>query len=85
MFYVYILKSNKDGKLYIGYSNNLRKRFREHNLGLVESTKSRMPLRLVYYEAYTLEEDATKREHNLKLRAKALKQLMLRIKASVRA
>ena len=67
MFYVYILKSNKDGKLYIGYSNNLRKRFREHNLGLVESTKSRMPLRLVYYEAYTLEEDATKREHNLKL------------------
>ena len=66
MFYVYILKSDKDGKLYIGYSNNLQKRFKEHNLGLVESTKSRMPLHLIYYEAYTSKEDATKREHNLK-------------------
>jgi len=85
MFYVYILKSDKDGKLYIGYSNNLQKRFKEHNLGLVESTKSRMPLHLIYYEAYTSKEDATKREHNLKLRAKALRQLILRIKASVGA
>jgi len=84
MFYVYILKSNKDNKLYIGYSNNLRKRVKEHNLGLVRATKARIPLHLVYYEAYTSKEDATKREHNLKLRAKALRQLMLRIKASIR-
>ncbi len=85
MFFVYILKSKKDKNLYIGYTNNLRKRLKEHNLGLVESTKTRKPLYLVYYEAYTSQQDATKREHNLKLRAKALRQLKNRIKSSLKA
>ena len=85
MFFVYILKSKKDKNLYIGYTNDLRKRLKEHNLGLVESTKTRKPLYLVYYEAYTSQQDATKREHNLKLRAKALRQLKNRIKSSLKA
>lgn len=71
--------------MYIGYSNDLRKRIKEHNTGLVRATKSRVPFRVVYYEAYAEKEDATKREHNLKLRAKALRQLLLRVKASLRA
>ncbi len=83
MFFVYILKSKKDKNLYIGYTNDLRKRLKEHNLGLVRSTKSRKPFYLVYYEAYAAKEGATKREHNLKLRAKALRQLKNRIKASL--
>lgn len=83
MYFVYILKSKKDDNLYIGYTNNIERRVGEHNSGLVESTKARTPLYLVYYEAYTSQQDATKREHNLKLRAKALRQLKLRIQGSI--
>lgn len=85
MFFVYILKSKKDKKFYIGYTSDLKKRFKEHNLGFVKSTKSRMPLYLVYYEVYASKEDAMKRENNLKLRAKALAQLKKRINFSLKA
>jgi len=65
MFYVYVLKcNNKD--LYIGYSDNLKERVKEHNLGKVTSTGSKRPLTLVYYEAYKDKRDATKREYFLK-------------------
>jgi len=80
MFFVYIIKSKKDNELYLGYTSDLLKRFKKHNLGLVKSTKSRKPWQLVYYEAYASRQDATHREHNLKLRAKALRQLKNRIK-----
>lgn len=83
MFYMYILRSLKDNKLYIGSTNDLKRRFKEHNAGLVTSTKYRKPLKLVYYESYASEDDARHREHNLKLRAKALKQLLIRIKKSI--
>ena len=69
MFFVYILKSKKDKNLYIGYTLDLRKRLKEHNLGIVKSTEPRKPFGLVYYEAYASKQDAVKREHNLKLRA----------------
>ncbi len=85
MFFVYILKSEKDGNLYIGCTSDLRKRFKEHNLGLVESTRLRKSLHLIYYEAYRAKQDAFHREHNLKLRAKALRQLKNRIKLSLEA
>ncbi|MGD0977501.1 MAG: GIY-YIG nuclease family protein [Minisyncoccia bacterium] len=85
MFYTYILRSRKDKKYYFGYTKDLRKRLKEHNLGLVKSTKTRVPFYLVYYEAYASRQDATKREHNLKLRAKALRQLVNRIKSSLKA
>ena len=85
MFFVYIIKSRKNENLYIGYTSDLRKRLKEHNSGLVRPTKSRRPLHLVYYEVYASKQDATKREHNLKLRAKALRQLIIRIESSLRA
>jgi putative endonuclease len=85
MFYMYILKSKKDKKLYFGYTNNLAKRIKEHNLGLVESTRPRIPVYLVYYEAYASKQDAVKREHNLKLRARALRQLLIRIRTSLKS
>lgn len=65
-YYVYILESLKDGSLYKGYTNDLRNRFNEHNRGLNFSTKSKMPWKLVHYEAYLNEKDARRREKYLK-------------------
>ncbi len=83
MYYLYILKSRKDNNLYIGSTNDLRKRFKEHNDGKVFSTRSRLPFDIIYYEAYRSEKDARKRESNLKLRSKALAQLKKRIINSI--
>ena len=66
MHYVYVLKSAKDGKLYTGYTNNLRERLKMHNSGEVRSTKNRLPLELTYYEACLNQQDATHREKYLK-------------------
>ena len=67
MFYcTYILLSEKDGKRYIGYTGDLKKRVEEHNNGLVKSTKHRIPLKLIYYEACLNKEDAKMREKYLK-------------------
>ena len=84
MFYTYILKSKQDGDLYIGSTNDLKRRFIEHNQGFNPSTRHRMPLELIYYEAYKSEDDARHREHNLKLRANALNQLKRRITKSLK-
>lgn len=83
MYYVYIIKSLKDKKLYIGSTNNLQRRLKEHNDGKVISTKPRIPFELIYYEAYKAEKDARKREKNLKLRSRAHNQLKKRIKESL--
>lgn len=66
MFYVYILRSLKDGQFYTGYTNELRKRCEQHNAGSVISTKKRLPLELIYYEACCNQGDAIKREKYLK-------------------
>ena len=83
MFYVYVLKSKKDFQLYTGSTNDLRKRFNEHNNGKVFSTRSRRPFEIIYYEAYKSESDARHRESNLKLRSRAFAQLKKRIYNSV--
>ena len=66
MHYVYVLKSEKDEKLYVGHTNNLKKRFGEHCNGDVATTKNRRPLRLIYYEASNSLQDAIRREKGLK-------------------
>jgi len=66
MYYVYVLKSMKDGMCYVGKTSDLRKRFDEHNKGRVPSTKNRLPLLLVYYEASRSSKDAAHRELYLK-------------------
>lgn len=83
MFYVYVLKSKKDNNLYIGSTNNLRRRMNEHNSGLVFSTMYRRPFELIYYEGYKSEMDARMREKNLKLRSRAFAQLKNRIENSL--
>ena len=66
MYYTYVLLSQKDKKLYVGCTEDLKLRFEQHIKGLVDSTKNRRPLILIYYEACLKQEDAFKREKYLK-------------------
>jgi len=83
MFYVYILKSKKDGKLYIGYSADLKRRLIEHKQGKVFNTKYRLPVELVYYEAYKNIDDAKNREKSFKHSGSVHNGLVKRIKRSI--
>jgi putative endonuclease len=56
----------KDADFYTGFTQNLKLRFEQHNNGLVESTKDRRPLKLIYYEACLDQNDATNREKYMK-------------------
>ena len=66
MFYVYVLLSSKDNKLYTGSSDDLKSRIARHKEGKVTATKDRLPVELIYYEAYKDKRDGTKREYFLK-------------------
>ena len=66
MYYVYILKSLKDGDFYTGYTEYVKVRINDHGLGKVESTKHRRPLQLICYEAYLDKDTAMAREAFLK-------------------
>ncbi len=66
MYYVYALLSQKDSKFYVGSTQDLRKRILEHNSSMVPSTRRRIPLDLVYYEACRNKADAMHRERYLK-------------------
>lgn len=65
-FYAYILYSFKDKKLYIGFTNNLKQRLIQHANGQVDSTKNRLPVKLIHYEFFINEKDARSREKFLK-------------------
>lgn len=64
--YVYVLESLKDKDLYIGYTNNLKRRLEEHNKGQSFATKFRLPFRLIYFEGCINQKDAKRRENYLK-------------------
>ena len=66
MFYIYIIQSVKNKELYIGYTDDLKKRLKEHNQGLNFSTKRYLPWDIIYYEACVEESDARRREKYLK-------------------
>lgn len=66
MFYTYVLLSLVDNKHYVGYTENLKKRLVDHTSGLVEATKSRLPVKLVYYEACLNKNIAIEREKYFK-------------------
>ncbi len=69
MYYTYVLKIN--GKYYIGYTEDLRRRFKEHQL--------KGEVSLLYYEAYLLKKSATNREKKLKYYGSAWRALRKRI------
>ncbi|MBI4090452.1 MAG: GIY-YIG nuclease family protein [Candidatus Komeilibacteria bacterium] len=60
------MKSSEDHHLYYGYTNDLKKRLQKHQAGKVFATKARLPIKLIYYEAYTNEEDARNHERYFK-------------------
>jgi putative endonuclease len=66
MHYVYILQSESDKEFYIGRTSDLKRRYAEHVAGRVESTKHRLPMKLLCYEAYNTKEEAARREEYLK-------------------
>ena len=84
MFYVYVIKSKKDGMCYTGSTPDLKRRITEHNKGLVRSTVPRRPFILIYYEAYRSEKDARLRESRLKDYKRAFNQLRQRIVNSLK-
>ncbi|MDF1497275.1 MAG: GIY-YIG nuclease family protein [Patescibacteria group bacterium] len=66
MYYVYVLISLKDRKLYVGFTSDINRRLSEHLDGKSKSTKDRRPLKLIYYESYLEEYEAKRREIYLK-------------------
>ena len=65
MYYVYVLKSLKNGRLYIGYTKDLLMRLKQHNSGDTKSTKHIRPLELIYQESYSDKLLAINRERKL--------------------
>ena len=78
MFYVYLLKSPKTEQIYVGFTEDLKRRFAEHQK--LQRHKGWM---LIYYEAYRNCEDAAERERRLKSYGSALQKLKTRIKRSL--
>ena len=66
MYYVYFIRSRQDNSIYVGYTNNLKKRIKEHNQGKTKSIKHKLPFELIYFEAYINKTVARKREIKFK-------------------
>jgi putative endonuclease len=66
MYFVYILRSARDSKYYIGQTENFEERIKKHNSGQVKSTKLRRPMVLIKKEIYETRSEARKRENYLK-------------------
>jgi len=65
-YYVYFLKSLKDGSYYIGTSDNPPRRLKEHNLGMSKSTRFKRPWKIVRIERFDNIKAAYQRERYLK-------------------
>ncbi|MFC4758198.1 GIY-YIG nuclease family protein [Solitalea agri] len=65
-FYIYILKSRKDGSFYKGFTEDYCKRLEEHNLGLSQFTSTKTPWELIYVEEHANKQSALIRERKLK-------------------
>lgn len=77
MHYVYILRCS-DGSLYTGYTVDLEKRLITHNKGKASKyTRGRLPVELVYYEKFTNQSEALKREYAIKQLERAEKLKMI--------
>ncbi len=77
MNYTYIVRC-RDGTLYTGWTNNLEKRMEAHNSGKgARYTKSRRPVKLVYYEEFETKEEAMSREYAIKHMKKSKKEKLI--------
>jgi len=66
MGYVYVLQSERNGRYYIGSTNNLERRVEQHQAGLVKATKYILPLKLVFSQAFFILKEARSIEYRLK-------------------
>ena len=66
MFYVYILRSERTGRYYIGCTGDLHNRVEQHNAGMTKSTKGFRPWQLIHQEEFESLSDARRRETQLK-------------------
>ena len=66
IWFVYALRSRKDGWLYIGMTSDLERRLKEHNSGYNRSTRSRVPFDLIFSERCASRAEAREREKFLK-------------------
>ncbi len=66
MYFVYILRSKKTGKYYIGYTRDVNKRLKYHNSGKTKSLWKHRPLEIIKVEEYNTREEAMKREKQIK-------------------
>ena len=66
MYYIYVLQSLKDNKLYYGFTRDLKERIKDHNNGRVKSTQSRKPFKLVYFEKVDTIKEARSKERYFK-------------------
>ncbi|MFC1700692.1 GIY-YIG nuclease family protein [Patescibacteria group bacterium] len=82
MYYVYLIQSQKDFSTYIGHTEDLRKRFKEHNQGRTKSIKYKVLYKLIYYEAFLSKVDARKREIELKKKSFKKENLFIRLENS---
>ena len=80
MYYVYFLRSTADSRFYVGYSDNLRSRLKEHNDGKATYTRKFRPWKLVYYEAYDDQDIAKNREKLLKQHGKRYSAIIGRLR-----
>ena len=79
---VYVLKSQEDGKLYIGFTTDLNRRLTEHIKGYSKATAPRRPLKLIHVEYYLSKDDAVRRESYFKT-TKGKRALRLMLKDSL--
>lgn len=77
MNYTYIVKCS-DETFYTGWTNDLKKRIEMHNSGKgAKYTKARLPVELVYYEAFDTKEEAMSREWHIKRLSRSEKQKLI--------
>jgi putative endonuclease len=74
MYYVYVIRNRIKHTIYIGYTNDLKRRIKEH--------RNKKP-DLIYYEAYKSKKDAYNREQKLKQRGQSIRWLKERLKNSL--
>ena len=79
MWYVYILQSQKDDSYYVWYTQDIQKRFDQHNAWESNYTSKKIPRTLLYYEAFNNKYLALQREKKLKTWSKSRQELFKRI------
>ncbi|GIW65241.1 MAG: excinuclease ABC subunit C [Candidatus Parcubacteria bacterium] len=81
MYYVYVIKS-ENGKCYIGRTNDLKRRFKEHLMGKNHTTHRMKNIKLIFYECFISKEDSIRRERYFKT-TKGKKSLKLILRDSL--